>query len=184
MTNTMKNTLTFSIIMQVCFNCTIIKFYFSFHIFFVKDWFTVIYLFNIVATFTLHIIASFRDIKTERQTSFNVFVLFLLYPICLFIQFYALSKYYMHSGNFFIILGTNKVFISLFTKRSLFRHQHFISVYVINSIWIFRFGAFKFINCIIWNIKTSLMMFYTICNKNEFFRMQFFLCFNSFFIFF
>ena len=106
MKNTMKNILRFSIIMQVCFNCTIIKFYFSFHIFFVKDWFTVMYFFNIVANFTLHIIASFRDIKTERQTFFQRFCAFfalsnlLFYTILCFIQaLYALGQLFHYFWN-------------------------------------------------------------------------------------
>ena len=58
-------------------------------------------------------------------------------------------KHYTLWLNFLIILVTNKVFKTFFTKRNLLTYHYFVNIYIPYNNWMLRIVKFMFFNLII-----------------------------------
>ena len=144
------------------------RFYFSFEILLIGEWFVIEFFFNYVA-----------DIIPDFTIFFNDSSSLIEKDIFIFIKMFYTSthfwKYYTQWLNFIIIIFViSEVFITLFKNRNFIRYQYFFNIYIIYQNWVFMLVKFTFIP-----LPTILKVLYSCFTikkiKNSIFMVLFFL---------
>ena len=144
------------------------RFYFSFEILLIAEWFVIEFFFNYVADIIPDFTIFFNDSSSLIEKDIFIFI-----KMCYISTHFW--KHYTQWLNFIIIIFViSKVFITLFKNRNFIRYQYFFKIYIIYQNWVFMLVKFTFIP-----LPTILKVLYSCFTikkiKNSIFIVLFFL---------
>ena len=141
-TNTMTVFFIHSVFVKACISFVTIRLYFSFELFFhyTVDRYQILSVLCCSFYPILYCMLSENFHPQSKKTiSFSK-------TLCILTCFW---KHYTLWLNFLIILVTNKVFKTFFTKRNLLTYHYFVNIYIPYNNWMLRIVKFMFFNLII-----------------------------------